>query len=159
MRLDTELVLSESQTANNTTARFPVQLTATLPDLTFAYAGRSAYLDFVPLVCPAAYGGTLQLAFDIRNDSTAPALSTRTRVEIRNRSNDIHVQDYVVTPAIPAGDSVPFTYSTALPATGTAGNWSVFLVLDDFTTLAEASEFNNSIVTYTWLASGPPAEG
>lgn len=48
------------------------------------------------------------------------------------------------------GDREPFTYSTALPATGTAGNWSVFLVLDDFNTLDEASEYNNSIVTYNF---------
>ncbi len=160
VRLDTEQLLSETSTSNNTTTRTKFQLTATLPDLTFAYGSRSVYQDYVPRVCPAAYGTTLHLGFDIKNDSTAAVPPTRTRVEIRNRSNDVYVQDYVVTPAIPAGMTVPFLYSIALPATGTAGNWSVFLVLNDFNEVTEASGFNNSIVTYSFpVAAAGTAPG
>lgn len=145
IRLDTEFVLNETTTANNASPRAPFGLTATLPDLTFAYGQESVYLDYVPYVSPAAYGGTVRIVFDIKNDSLADAPATRTRVEIRNRSNNVHVQDYVITPPIPAGLSVPFTYVSTLPETGTAGSWSVFLVLDDFSNIAEASEFNNTI--------------
>lgn len=88
------------------------------------------------------------MRFDIKNDSLAAAPASKTRVEIRDRSNNIHVQEEVNTPAIPAGATVPFIYSTLLPATGTAGNWNVFLVLDDLGAVTEATEFNNSTSSF-----------
>lgn len=148
-RLDTEVVLPESVTVNNTTAVRPkFKLTATRPDLTFARGSESVYSGYQPRVCPAAYGTRLYLGFDIKNDSLAAAPASKTRVEIRDRSNNIHVQEEVNTPAIPAGATVPFIYSTLLPATGTAGNWNVFLVLDDLGAVTEATEFNNSISSF-----------
>jgi hypothetical protein len=149
LRLDMEQMLAESVTVNNTTALRPkFNLAATMPDLTFARGSESVYNGYQPLVCPVSYGGTLYLAFDIKNDSLAAAPATRTRVEIRNRSNSIHVQEEVVTPAIAPGATVPFIYSTMLPATGSAGSWNVFLVLDDLGAVPEATEFNNSISSF-----------
>ncbi len=152
VRLDTECVVDEGfATGNNASTRAPFYLTATRADLTFAVGSRAVYQEYAPNISPAAYGGSVRIGFDIKNDSTAAAPASKTRVEIRNRSNDLHIQAFVDTPSIPAGTSVPFTYVSALPATGTAGSWSVFLVLDDGpTTMTEATKFNNSSSTISF---------
>ncbi len=87
VRLDTAFVVDEGgATGNNASNRAKFHLTATRPDLTFAYGSQSVYLEYAPFVSPAAYGGTVRIGFDIKNDSTADAPASRTRVEIRNRS-------------------------------------------------------------------------
>ena len=81
-RLDTEVVLAESVTVNNTTAVRPkFKLTATRPDLTFARGSESVYSGYQPRVCPAAYGTRLYLGFDIKNDSLAAAPASKTCID------------------------------------------------------------------------------
>jgi hypothetical protein len=65
-------------------------------------------------------------------------------VEIYDRMHSPVVNDDVTTPAIPAHGKVPFVYSYQLPATGVAGSWSVFVVLNDFTDFSETGAFNNN---------------
>jgi hypothetical protein len=140
VRLDTNFEIDEPQPASNNVATpVPFELIATKPDLKFED-------EISPGPCPAsnAYGGKVELAFFIHNDSSAPAPSSRTRVQIYDRMHSPVVQDEVVTPAIPAHGKVPFVYSYQLPATGTAGSWSVFVVLNDFTDFSETGAFNNN---------------
>lgn len=145
VRLDTAGVVDENgMTGNNTLERTLFHLTATRPDLTFAYGTQSVYQNYVPYVSPAAYGAVLRVACDIKNESITAAPATKTRVEITGDNGSFHVREYVPTPAIPAGATVPFNFTTMLPATGSlTKKWSVTFYLDDDTVVTEASKINN----------------
>jgi hypothetical protein len=152
VRLDTFFeIANEFPTANNTSDRGKFNLVAVKPDLKFDGDAR-------PGPCPAsnAYGGTVRLAFFIHNDSSVAAPASKTRVEIYDRSHTPVVYEEVNTPAIAANAKIPFVYAYQLPATGTAGSWSVFISLNDLGTVSETGAFNNQSdeVSFTVAAAG-----
>lgn len=150
VRLDTGGVVDENGvTFNNTTDRTLFHLTATRPDLTFSYGNQPVYQEYVPYASPAAYGGVLRVACDIKNESIAPAPASTVRVEIGADNGTFHVKDYINIPAIPPGGVVPFNFTSTLPATGSlTKKWSVTFYLDDNTKIVEASKFNNVCPSY-----------
>lgn len=156
VRLDTFFDIDdEYPTVNNVATPAKFLTIATKWDLRFLNDANPG-----PTPVPNAYGQKMQLAFYIHNYSSAPAPATKTRVQIYDRNHSTVVNDDVDTPAIPPLGKVPFVYSYQLPATGTPGNWYVFVNLNDYFAQGEASGFNNAAdeIPFMVAAAGTPTQ-
>lgn len=140
VRLDTNFEVPGDPTVNNVATPVPFRLLATKPDLKFNN-------EESPGPCPLdnVYGGKMQMAFIVHNDSTVEAPASKIRVQVYDRMHNTVAQDFFDMPAIPADGKRPFVYSYQLPPSGTEGSWSVFVVLNDGgIPIPETGAFNNS---------------
>ena len=137
LRLDPFLELAhEADNGNDASDPFPFTVIAVLPDIKVTFAE----------VCPhsAHAGDTVQLKFQVLNDSSSPAPEARNRIELSNfRSSQPIFSTYLTNGVIAPHTTVDYVFPFVIPTDGNVGKWNVSVFLNDYLDYPEADTFNN----------------
>jgi hypothetical protein len=121
---------------DNASGSFSVNGVATAPDLT-VQGSVTANPN------PATAGNSVMINFTISNLTSGNANASTTKVQIKNASNTLLVENNFSTPAISGNASYSASYSLTLPSNA-SGTCTAYIILDNFNSAGQTNYSNDN---------------
>jgi uncharacterized membrane protein len=93
---------------------------------------------------PVTAGSSVTVSYTVKNQGTAFANQSTTRIQIKNASSVLLTEQYFTTSALSAGASTTESRSLSIPNSAAAGTYTVYVILDYNNAIGQ-SNTNNDI--------------
>ncbi|GEM_PF-5136872 len=92
---------------------------------------------------PVTAGNSVTVSYTVRNQGTATANQSTTRIQIKNASNVLLTESYFTTSALSAGVSRTENRSLSISSSAAAGTYTVYVILDYNNAIGQSNTSND----------------